>query len=162
MKRPVVLRDLGRWRHTTQRLLSRIPNNAFITFLRRIVFRQTARQRYGVDLLNRLFRLMNQEKPYLNTSVSIDYLASRLGVSACQLAQVINENLEQSFMDLIATYRIQEAKRMLVSPEYRNLKMSELARKVGYDSKMDFFEAFKKITEQTPTEYKKKTNLVCM
>jgi len=105
---------------------------------------------------------MNQEKPYLNTSVSIDYLASRLGVSACQLAQVINENLEQSFMDLIATYRIQEAKRMLVSPEYRNLKMSELARKVGYDSKMDFFEAFKKITEQTPTEYKKKTNLVCM
>lgn len=162
MKRPVVLKDLGRWRNATQRLLSRIPNNAFITFLRRIVFRQTARQRYGVDLLNRLFRLMNQEKPYLNTSVSIDYLASRLGVSACQLAQVINENLEQSFMDLIATYRIQEAKRLLVSPEYRNLKMSELARKVGYDSKMDFFEAFKKITEQTPTEYKKKTNLVCM
>ncbi len=126
------------------------------------LFRKKANPEYAVSLLNRLFRLMNEEKPYLNKDISLENLATLLNVSAERLAQVINENLEQSFIELISTYRIQEAKRLLVTPEYRHSKMDELARKVGYESMTHFNEAFKKHTEQTPTEYKKRMNMICL
>lgn len=127
-----------------------------------LFFGKKANQEYAVRLLNRLFRLMNEEKPYLEKNISLESLALRLNVTAAQLAQVINENLEQGFAELISTYRIQEAKRLLITPEFQHSKMEELAHKVGYESIALFDEAFKKFTEQTPTEYKKRMNMICL
>lgn len=125
-------------------------------------FGRKANQEYGVGLLNRLFRLMNEEKPYLEKNISLESLAARLNVTASQLAQVINENLEQGFAELISTYRIQEAKRLLVMPEYQQGKMEDLAYKVGYESIALFDDAFKNFTDQTPTEYKKRMSMICL
>lgn len=127
-----------------------------------LFFGQKANQEYAVRLLNRLFRLMNDEKPYLEKNISPESLALRLNVTAEQLIKVINENLEQNFPELISTYRIQEAKRLLVTPEFQHSKMEELAHKVGYESIALFDDAFKKFTEQTPTEYKKRMNMICL
>lgn len=121
-----------------------------------------ANQEYAVHLLNRLFRLMNDEKPYLEKNISLESLALRLNVTAEQLTKVINDNLEQGFSELISTYRIQEAKRLLVTPEFRHTKPEEIASRVGYESIALFDEAFKKSTEQTPTEYKKRMNMICL
>lgn len=57
-----------------------------------LFFGKKANQEYAVRLLNRLFRLMNEEKPYLEKNISLESLALRLNVTAAQLAQVINEN----------------------------------------------------------------------
>lgn len=127
-----------------------------------LFFGRKANQEYGVRLLNRLFRLMNDEKPYLEKNISLESLAARLNVTAAQLTQVIDENLEQGFPELISTYRIQEAKRLLVMPEYQQSKMEDLAYKVGYESIALFDDAFKNFTEQTPTEYKKRMSMICL
>lgn len=127
-----------------------------------LFFGKKANQEYAVRLLNRLFRLMNDEKPYLEKNISPQSLALRLNVTAEQLTKVINDNLEQGFPELIATYRIQEAKRLLVTPEFQHNKPEEIAARVGYESIALFDEAFKKFTEQTPTEYKKRMNMICL
>lgn len=105
--------------------------------------------------LNKLQQFMESEKPYLDAGFSLPLLAKRLSVSTHHLSQILNEELGQSFFDLVAQYRIKEAQRLLVSPEGINLKIEEIAQRVGYNSKSAFNTAFRKITTQTPSEYRR-------
>src|SRR4030095_2460973 len=73
--------------------------------------------------LKRLLSLMELEKPYLNSDLKIQYLAEKIEVSSHHLSQIINENLNQNFADFINSYRINEAKRLLLSPNYEQEKI---------------------------------------
>jgi AraC-like DNA-binding protein len=68
------------------------------------------------------------------------------------LSQAINDGLKKSFFEMTAEYRIDEAKRLL--KEKPNFKVEEIAESVGYNSKSSFNTAFKKITGQTPSEWR--------
>ena len=57
---------------------------------------------------------------------------------------------------MMATYRIEEAQRILANAG-QHLKIEEIAEMVGYNSKSAFNPAFKKITQQTPSQYRKKS-----
>ncbi|RAW02705.1 AraC family transcriptional regulator [Pseudochryseolinea flava] len=104
--------------------------------------------------LERLKRLMENDKPYKEPSFSLPDLAQRLGVSVHVLSQVINESLGKSFFEMAAEYRVQEAQRLL--KEQPNIKVEEIAEQVGYMSKSSFNTAFKKITGLTPSEFRSK------
>ena len=62
--------------------------------------------------------------------------------------------LGKSFFDLINSYRIEEAKKMIKEPEDEKMTISEVMYKVGFNSKSSFNTAFKKYTGLTPSEYK--------
>lgn len=124
------------------------------------IFFKANQQDLADDLIYRLFRLMNQEKPYLKSNFSLEHLANHLQVSSCFLTQVINAHLEQNFFDLVAYYRIQEAKKMLENPKIQQKVVDDLAYEVGYKSISLFHNDFQKHTNQTPNEYKKQMNLI--
>jgi AraC-like DNA-binding protein len=79
-------------------------------------------------------------------------LATRLKISTHQLSQVINEGLGKNFFEMTAEYRVQEAQARL--RDQPHLKVEEIAEQVGYLSKSSFNTAFKKITGQTPSEWR--------
>jgi AraC-like DNA-binding protein len=124
-------------------------------------FLKSNRQESANDLINRFFRLMNQEKLYLQPTFSLESLAHRLDVSVGLLSEVIFENLDQNFLELVAHYRIQEAKKMLENPKNAEMSLETLAFEVGYNSSFTFNDAFKKHTLLTPFEYRKQMNLIC-
>lgn len=103
-------------------------------------------------LLRQLKEVMSLQKPFLKPSFSLPDLADQLKVSVHQLSQVINEGLGKSFFEMLAEYRIEEAKKLL--KEKSNIKIEEIAEQVGYNSKSSFNTAFKKITGQTPGEWR--------
>jgi AraC-like DNA-binding protein len=103
-------------------------------------------------LLQKLAEVMAHEKPFLNSGFSLPDLAQRLGTTVHILSQVINEGLEKSFFEMTASYRVEEAKTLL--KEQRNIKVEEIADRVGYSSKSSFNNAFKKITGKTPSEFR--------
>ncbi len=105
--------------------------------------------------LQRLLSLMEAEKPYLNGELTLQKLAKALAVSPHHLSQTINENLNQSFIDFINAYRIEEAKRMLVDPAKKHYSILAVSEEVGFNSKSAFNAAFKKHANMTPTEFKK-------
>ena len=109
--------------------------------------------------LKRFNRIMAGEKPYLDSSFSLPGLAKQLGVSTHHLSQILNEEIGGGFFDITASYRIAEAQKLLLSEDNNHLKIEEIAEKVGYNSKSAFNTAFRKITGQTPSEYRK-TNLI--
>lgn len=125
------------------------------------LFLKSNRQEYANNLINRFFRLMNQEKLYLQPTFGLESLAYRLDVSVGLLSEVIFENLDQNFLELVAHYRIQEAKKMLENPKNAEMSLETLAFEVGYNSSSTFSDAFKKNTLLTPYEYRRQMNLIC-
>jgi len=105
--------------------------------------------------LQRLIDLMNTEKPYMDGSLTLQKLAKALAISPHHLSQTINEQLNQSFVDFINAYRIEEAKRMLVDPEKKHFSILAVSEEVGFNSKSAFNTAFKRHANMTPSEFRK-------
>lgn len=105
-------------------------------------------------ILEKLKKVMEEEKPYLDYLFSLPLLARSIGVSPHHLSQVLNERLKHNFFSYTATYRIEEAKRILSIPANENLMIEEIAEMVGYNSKSAFNKAFKKLTGKTPSQFK--------
>jgi AraC-like DNA-binding protein len=89
---------------------------------------------------------------------SLSELAKKIGESPHHVSQVINEKLNRSFFELLASYRIEEAKRILSDNKKDNLTIEEISEMVGYNSKTAFNNAFKKLSGKTPSEFRKSVN----
>lgn len=103
-------------------------------------------------LLVKLKALMATEKPFLKSDFCLPDLADQLKTSVHTLSQVINDGLKKSFFEMTAEYRVEEGRRLL--KEKPNFKVEEIAEAVGYNSKSSFNTSFKKITGQTPSEWR--------
>jgi AraC-like DNA-binding protein len=103
-------------------------------------------------ILKGLEVLLEKDMIFKKNTLSLVKLTKLLNTNTHVLSQVINENKEQTFFELIGSYRIKESKRLLCdSPE---LKISDIAYEIGYNSLSAFNTAFKKSTGLTPTKYR--------
>lgn len=102
----------------------------------------------------RLIQLMSIEKLFLNPDLSIKELADKMDISTKILSQVINQGFSQNFFDFVNTYRCEEVKNILLSPDDK-VTILEALYQGGFNSKSSFNKEFKKLTGQTPTEFKK-------
>lgn len=92
---------------------------------------------------------------YSNNLASLSELAKKIGESPHHVSQVINEKLNKSFFELLAYYRIEEAKKIITDDRDLKLTVEEISEIVGYNSKTAFNNSFKKITGKTPSEFRK-------
>jgi AraC-like DNA-binding protein len=109
---------------------------------------------YKNEILLKIRGLFETEKYYLNSLISLPSLSKKIGEAQHHVSQVINELCNQTFFEIIAQYRIEEARKILLLPENSELTIEELAEKVGYNSKSAFNKAFKKHTGQTPSQFR--------
>ena len=107
------------------------------------------------QLVEELQQLMTQDKPYLDSQLSLPQLAEKLGVSANYLSQIINEQLEQNFFEFVNGYRIEEAKGVLNDAQRGKENILTIALESGFASKSSFYTAFRKQTGLTPGAYRK-------
>ena len=109
--------------------------------------------------LKRLLQLMETEKLYLDSKLTISKLADKLSIPVPHLSQTINEKLNQTFIDFINTYRVDEAKRRLLDPTRKHYSVLAIAEEVGFNSKSSFNSVFKKHVQMTPSEFRKASNV---
>lgn len=95
---------------------------------------------------------------FLDNLASLSELARKIGESPHHVSQVINEKLNKSFFELLASYRVEEAKRILSGDKKNKITVEEISEMVGYNSKTAFNNAFKKLTGKTPSEFRKSVN----
>jgi AraC-like DNA-binding protein len=106
-----------------------------------------------VDLMNAFTQLMNDEKLYLENDLSLDNVAKRMNTNRTYLSQVINDQFNSNFSNLINEYRVREAQAILLDPDNKIYTIEAIALKVGFNSKSTFNQVFKKITGLTPSVY---------
>jgi AraC-like DNA-binding protein len=106
-------------------------------------------------ILSKIRKEMEVNKYFTNNLASLSGLSKQLNESSHHVSQVINEKLNKNFFDLLATYRVEHAKKLIREDKEVKLTVEELAEQVGYNSKSSFNIAFKKYTSKTPSEYRK-------
>jgi AraC-like DNA-binding protein len=97
--------------------------------------------------------MKGEVKPYLNPKISLQEVSTVLDINPNRLSQAINEKTGLNFKDYINSYRVEEAKLLLSSPEFQKLTIEAIAEKAGFYSKSPFYTAFKKHTGMTPKEF---------
>jgi AraC-like DNA-binding protein len=102
-----------------------------------------------------LLTLMATEHPYRDPELTLPALAERLRSTPHKLSEVLNRELSQTFYDFVNGYRVDEVRARLVDPDAKHLNILALGLDAGFASKSTFNQAFKKLTGQTPSTYRK-------
>ena len=99
--------------------------------------------------------LVIDEKRFLDPNYSLEILANELQLSKSHVSRIFNNEMKVSFSDYINTLRVEEAKKYLKNPHFANYTLVAIGLEAGFNSKTTFNTTFKKITGQTPSQFKK-------
>lgn len=113
----------------------------------------------AAQFLTRLNEYTQNERPYLDASLTVDKLANQSRIPRHYLTQIFSEQLNQNFYLYINTYRINRVKELLSDPVNKEMTLLDIAYESGFNSKSTFNSIFKKMTNMTPSQYKKTNNL---
>jgi AraC-like DNA-binding protein len=108
------------------------------------------------EYLVQLLSYMQNEKPYLIPTLTLNNLALGLKIQPKLLSQIINQNLNKNFYDFTNDYRINEAKVILSDSSKTEMTVLEILYECGFNSKSVFNTAFKRYTGLTPSEFRLK------
>ncbi len=103
-------------------------------------------------LIDELNSIMNEEQLFKNANLKSSELAKKIQLTTHQLSQLLNDNLGKNFSSFVNEYRINEAKKMLLSNG--NITLEAIGYECGFNSKSTFYTTFKKIVGKTPSQYK--------
>jgi len=107
---------------------------------------------------SRLSELMDTQKPYLDSELNLIKLAELIDMTPHQLSYIINTGFNENFFQFINTYRVEKAKELLANEDMNKLSILGIAFESGFNSKTSFNTTFKKITGQTPSEFKNRSS----
>lgn len=104
----------------------------------------------------KLTEYITEKKPYLNSNLKLLDIAIELDIPPHILSSLINEKFNKNYFDLINSYRVEDAKEMLINPKFDNFTILSIAYDCGFNSKSSFNRIFKNKTGLTPSMYQKK------
>lgn len=99
---------------------------------------------------------MELDHLHRDPNLSLWALARHIGASPNYISQTLNEVIGESFFDFVNGFRIKEAKTLLSTTDATVLTITY---DVGFNARSSFYNAFKRVTGQTPTAYRKKLSL---
>jgi AraC-like DNA-binding protein len=103
---------------------------------------------------HRIGRYMEIKKPYLDPDLTLPKLAKSFNVPTHHLSQVINEMHGSNFFDFINKFRVEEVKRKIQDPNFKNYSLLGIALESSFNSKSVFNRAFKNLTGITPSKFR--------
>ena len=106
-------------------------------------------------LTTSLESLMKDKKIYLQDDLTLSMLASILDTTTNHLSQVINSTYSRNFYDFVNGYRIEYAKKLMAQKLNQDTPILDVLLESGFKSSSTFYNAFKKETGLTPTQFKK-------
>lgn len=98
---------------------------------------------------------IREKELFVNPDMTIIDLSNEVKIHPKRISLLINTHLNKNFNSLINEFRIEKAKEMLIDQKYDNITIDSIGIAVGFKSKSTFYEAFKKYTKITPSNYKK-------
>ncbi|SEQ05447.1 AraC-type DNA-binding protein [Hyunsoonleella jejuensis] len=97
-----------------------------------------------------------KDKLYLDPLLSMESLASDLGMSKSYFSKLINSYSDYNFSDFINSLRVEQAKKFLSNNEFSEYTIVAIGLECGFNSKSTFYSAFKKFTSETPSAFRDK------
>lgn len=108
------------------------------------------------EYTSKIVKFMIEEKPYLETKLSLSQLAEQLDLSAHNISEIINTKLDNSFYDFVNKYRVNEVKTLIEIDKEAKYSILAHGFDAGFTSKSTYYSAFKKFTGMTPAQFRNK------
>lgn len=109
-----------------------------------------------IDLKSKLEEPVNRwvrEMKFIEPDLTIKDVAMAIGTNHNYLSKYLNSIVGMTFSVWLHTLRIEESKKLLISPE--KLSIEEVGKRVGIAEIYNYSRWFKTITGQTPYQYRK-------
>ena len=129
------------------------PNIFRVPFVQEKKTKFTENENELYEMKNRLNKLMETQKLFLNSGLTLQILAEKSEINRNTLSWVINKGFDKNFYDFVNEFRIEEFKRLVENKIPEEQTILSIALEAGFQSKTTFNVAFKKITGMTPKEY---------
>jgi AraC-like DNA-binding protein/ligand-binding sensor protein len=101
--------------------------------------------------------LIQKAKEYIiehqNEHVSLGQVAKAVNVSPFYFCKLFKKATGLNYVDYLSRLRVEKAKNLLLNP---NLRVSEIAYEIGFQSLTHFNRVFKKVVGQPPMTYRRK------
>lgn len=94
----------------------------------------------------------NMIHEYYQTGITLEEIASKLNITPEYLGMQFRKEKGITFSNYMKEYRIRKAKKLLIGS---NMKVFEVAEKLGYSDAKYFSRVFRESTGQLPAEYRK-------
>lgn len=104
-------------------------------------------------VLLKLNELVQTDTVFVDPDLSLPGLASKLGLTAHQLSELMNSRLGKGFSRYLREQRVCAAKTMLCTEPSASVLSVGLS--VGFTSQSNFYEAFREIEGTTPGQFRK-------
>ena len=102
---------------------------------------------------------IHEQKLYLESNINLERFSEQIGLRPRDISAVLKLHYQSNFFEFINGYRVEEAKRLLASPEYKDETILEVIFKSGFNSPSAFHRFFKRMVGVTPTEYRKQAKV---
>jgi len=111
-------------------------------------------------LKNLLLSLLEKDEIFLNPELNSDKICAMLTTNRTYLSQMINQDMDTTFYQLINTFRLNKAVGMMRNPLNHNMALRSISEICGFKSLSAFCIFFKQVHGKTPTEWMKETEFV--
>lgn len=111
-----------------------------------------------VKLFNQKIELINEaiqiHKVHLQPQITLDEFSESINISSAEVSSLLNKHFETNFFEFINQHRVEEAKRLLSSPENEQIPIQTLIFQAGFNSTSAFHRFFKRFVGKTPSQYR--------
>ena len=100
-----------------------------------------------------IMKIIVMDKKYRDKDYSAQDLANEIGTNTRYISAVVNVRFHMNFTSFVNSYRISDAKSILVDKRYQDLNIEEVSDMVGFANRQSFYAAFYRFTGITPRQY---------
>lgn len=101
-----------------------------------------------------ILKIIVFDKKYLDKDYSAQDLANEIGTNTRYISAVVNVRFHMNFTSFVNSYRINDAKSILVDKRYQDLNIEEVSDMVGFSNRQSFYAAFYRFTGITPRQWR--------
>ena len=101
-----------------------------------------------------ILKIIVFDKKYLDKDYSAQDLANEIGTNTRYISAVVNVRIHMNFTSFVNSYRINDAKSILVDKRYQDLNIEEVSDMVGFSNRQSFYAAFYRFTGITPRQWR--------
>ncbi len=109
----------------------------------------------GDITLDALKAVASEPSFFTSPEASLKGLANKTGCHPNTISRLINEETDGHFNDFLNGYRIELAKQRLKAEAFQHLTVEGIGQSVGFRSKSSFYQAFRKSTGMSPSQFAK-------
>ncbi len=93
------------------------------------------------------------DRVFLEETINLKDFSKSIELPPAYISELINQKFGCTFKNLVTTYRVEEAKRLMEQAKNNDVRLIDIAYSSGFNNKVSFYRAFKSSTGKSPSEY---------